>query len=144
MAVMAEFLWRGWNVALPEVDVGDDVFVVKDEGGDLSRSQVKTANARAQQGSLSAQFRVSLEQLRTLRTPDLVYVFALRNESLWGPFVVMARNALRTFHETGNFGSVSGAHVTLRFIYTDSAVRCGSQDLSGFRNDWSRWPILPH
>src|SRR5947209_219645 len=29
LAVMAEFLARGINVAIPEVDVGDDVFVVK-------------------------------------------------------------------------------------------------------------------
>ena len=42
MAVMAELLWRGWNVALPEVDVGDDVLVVKDDSGDLWRIQVKT------------------------------------------------------------------------------------------------------
>lgn len=27
MAVMAEFLLRGWNVALPEVDIGEDIFV---------------------------------------------------------------------------------------------------------------------
>jgi hypothetical protein len=47
MAVMAEFLWRGLNVAFPEVDVGDDVFVVKDETGELWRVQVKTASAGA-------------------------------------------------------------------------------------------------
>lgn len=28
MAAMAEFLLRGYNVAVPEVDVGDDIFVV--------------------------------------------------------------------------------------------------------------------
>jgi len=27
MAVMAEFLMRGYNVAIPEVDVGDDILV---------------------------------------------------------------------------------------------------------------------
>lgn len=27
MAVMSEFLVRGYNVAIPEVDVGDDIFV---------------------------------------------------------------------------------------------------------------------
>jgi hypothetical protein len=36
MAVMSEFLARGWNVAVPEVDVGDD----------LSRIQVKTGSAK--------------------------------------------------------------------------------------------------
>ena len=41
LAVMSEFLLRGWNAALPEVDVGDDVFVVKDKGGDLFRIQAR-------------------------------------------------------------------------------------------------------
>lgn len=35
LAVMAELLLRGYNVAIPEVDVGDDVFVVRDRDGDL-------------------------------------------------------------------------------------------------------------
>ena len=30
LAVMGEFLLRGYNVAMPEVDVGDDIFVVHD------------------------------------------------------------------------------------------------------------------
>ena len=46
LLVMSEFLLRGWNAALPEVDVGDDVFVVKDEDGTLFRIQVKTAGEK--------------------------------------------------------------------------------------------------
>jgi hypothetical protein len=30
LAAMAEFLLRGYNVAQPEVDIGDDIFVVND------------------------------------------------------------------------------------------------------------------
>lgn len=45
LAVMAEFLFRGYNVAIPEVDVGDDIFVVKDSNGEYARIQVKTAIA---------------------------------------------------------------------------------------------------
>ena len=43
--IMGEFLIRGYNVASPEVDRGDDLFVVRDEDGVLKRIQVKTANA---------------------------------------------------------------------------------------------------
>ena len=43
MAVMSEFLCRGYNVAIPEVDVGDDIFVVRDLDGAFSRIQVKTS-----------------------------------------------------------------------------------------------------
>lgn len=46
-AVMAEFVVRGYNVAIPEIDVGDDIFVVKDSNGDLSRVQVKTASGKS-------------------------------------------------------------------------------------------------
>ncbi|MFN9688681.1 MAG: hypothetical protein ACK57X_07415 [Bacteroidota bacterium] len=42
---MSEFLTRGWNVAIPEVDVGDDIFVVQDDNGTLRRVQVKTSTS---------------------------------------------------------------------------------------------------
>src|SRR5207244_4093089 len=104
---MAEFLLRGWNVALPEVDVGDDVFVVKDEGGDLFRIQVKTARSKPSAQGYAAQFAVGLSQLRTLRTPDLTYIFVVRRGSNWGPFLIIARDVLRDEHELLRVGSVS-------------------------------------
>ena len=39
LTVMSEFLTRGWNVAIPEVDIGDDIFVVQDDNGTLRRVQ---------------------------------------------------------------------------------------------------------
>jgi hypothetical protein len=45
LTVMSEFLTRGWNVAIPEVDVGDDIFVVQDDNGTLRRVQVKTSTS---------------------------------------------------------------------------------------------------
>ena len=44
-AAMAEILARGWNVAIPEVDTGDDVFVAQDDGARLTRVQLKTLAA---------------------------------------------------------------------------------------------------
>jgi hypothetical protein len=41
MAVMSEFLFRLINVAVPEVDVGDDVFVVREKDEAVTRVQVK-------------------------------------------------------------------------------------------------------
>ena len=37
LAVMSEFVARGWNAAIPEVDVGDDILVIRDEDGSFSR-----------------------------------------------------------------------------------------------------------
>jgi hypothetical protein len=45
LTVMSEFLTCGWNVAIPEVDVGDDIFVVQDDNGTLRRVQVKTSTS---------------------------------------------------------------------------------------------------
>jgi PD-(D/E)XK endonuclease len=39
------FLARGWNVATPKVDVGDDLVVIEDDQGFFVRIQVKTAQA---------------------------------------------------------------------------------------------------
>jgi hypothetical protein len=141
-AVMAEFLWRGWNVALPEVDVGDDVFVVKDEGGEMFRVQVKTATAKEQKESYFAQFRVDLNQLRRPRFPDLVYVFAVRRDSRWGPFLVIGRDILRIAHDEQGVGSASDGAVTFRVTYSGSSIRCSDKDFLAFRDDWSRWPVL--
>ena len=43
-AAMSEFLIRGYNVAIPAVDVGDDVLVIDDGQGTVSRVQVKMSD----------------------------------------------------------------------------------------------------
>lgn len=144
MAVMAELLWRGWNVALPEVDVGDDVLVVKDDSGDLWRVQVKTATAQPQQDGYSAQFRIALRQLRTPRTPDLVYIFAMRSPAGWEPFVIIDRKTLRLEHEIHGAGSISGEHVIFRLVSSRSSLLCSRRDFQAYRSDWSRWPVVLH
>jgi hypothetical protein len=144
MAVMAELLWRGWNVALPEVDVGDDVLVVKDDSGDLWRVQVKTATAHPRSEGYSAQFSVSLRQLRSPRTPDLVYIMAIRSFLGWEPFLIIDRNTLRMEHEIHGAGSVSGGQVIFRLVDNGDSLRCSRRDFQVYRNDWSRWPVILH
>jgi hypothetical protein len=144
MAVMAEFLWRGWNVAVPEVDVGDDVFVVKDESGDLWRVQVKTATAQPQWQGYSVQFSISLDQLEAPRIPDLVFVFAIRGSASWEPFIVIDRKTLWKEHGEHRVGSASQGNLILRFTVQDEELRCSNRDFTSYRNDWSRWPVLPH
>jgi hypothetical protein len=61
LAAMSEFLSLGYNVASPEVDRGDDVFVVRDADGILSRIQVKSANARTRQYGHSATVNESVQ-----------------------------------------------------------------------------------
>src|SRR4029453_5503917 len=93
LAGMAEFLLRRYNVAMPEVDVGDDIFVVHDREGTMWRIQVKTAIGKRREYGYSGQFAVRREQLNTPKKPELVYVFALRREAQWD-FAVIPRETL--------------------------------------------------
>ena len=86
MAVMAKFLIRGYNIAIPEVDVGDDIFVVKDSNGDYSRVQVKTALATKTRSGYSARYSLRFSQLETRSIPETWYVFANRLEDNWASF----------------------------------------------------------
>ena len=63
-AAMSEFLWRGYNVAIPAVDVGEDIFVVEAGQGVLRRVQVKTAGTGVLvRGVKTVQFNLSRAQL---------------------------------------------------------------------------------
>ena len=75
LAVMAEFLLRGYNVAMPEVDVGDDILVVNDWAEQLWRIQVKTATGVKRAYGYSGQFLVPLEQLTSAQRTPLFYIF---------------------------------------------------------------------
>ena len=61
MYAMSEFLILGWNVAKPEVDIGDDIFVVQDDTGTLRRVQVVTATSSDRKGG-GGEFGVSVEK----------------------------------------------------------------------------------
>lgn len=78
MAVMGEFLARGYNVAVPEVNVGDDIFVVKDSSGEYFRIQVKTALATKTRQGYSARYALKFDQLETFSVSEIWYIFVSR------------------------------------------------------------------
>lgn len=89
--VMAEFLARGYNVAVPRIDIGDDVLVIKDDQHEIRRVQVKTARADK---TGAFQFEVSREQLETFDPVALWYVFQARRPDRWLPPLVIEQRAL--------------------------------------------------
>jgi hypothetical protein len=100
-AAMAEFLYRGYNVAVPAVDIGDDVYIVEDQAGTMWRLQVKTADQL--QGRL-ATYRLSREQLGRVKANELFYMFMVRGRGGWR-FILIARTqlfAIRTAFETAD------------------------------------------
>jgi len=149
--VMAEFAIRGYNVAVPEIDRGDDLFVVHDTSGAFWRVQVKTANAKVlAKGGFRAQFRVRLSQLQTPYTPDLTYVFATRVAGRWADCVVIPRDKLYALHSVDGVGTLAGGYVVLGLSYraavgqAGASLESGTTDLSPLLGDFSWWPAIAH
>ena len=100
-AAMAEFLYRGYNVAVPAVDIGDDVYIVEDQAGTMWRLQVKTADRL--QGPV-ATYRLSRRQLTEIKENELFYMFMVRWRGRWR-FILIAQKQLfeiRTAFETAD------------------------------------------
>lgn len=89
MAVMSEFLDRGYNVAIPEVDVGDDIFVVQDSSGVFRRIQVKTSTARPTKRGETAQYSLRLSQLAMPTAPETWYAFVRRRGAAWERYLIV-------------------------------------------------------
>jgi hypothetical protein len=144
MAVMALFLFRGYNVAIPEIDVGEDIFVVKDEDGDLSRIQVKAAISKGNK-ILSGVFNVPLIQLWRPHEPELHYVFTLNVGGSWKEYIVIRRDDLKKLHDVNGIGNVvAGRSLILRMSFTALDVQCNGTSLQSYRDDWSSWPPIQH
>jgi hypothetical protein len=98
---MSELLLRGWNVAVPVIDVGDDVFVIDDADKTTWRVQVKSAMAtRSERGSsatLKAHFTLSRSQLGAGHDMELFYMLMIRVDRAWR-FLVIPRKELFAIH----------------------------------------------
>jgi hypothetical protein len=69
---MSEVLLRGWNVAVPVVDVGDDVLIIDDNDKTTFRLQVKSTRTSYGEPA-TAKFTLSRQQLRTPQEIELLY-----------------------------------------------------------------------
>jgi len=164
LACMAECLSRGWNVAIPEVDVGEDIFVVEDETSKLAKVQVKTATGKKINKGFNAQFLVPIKQLNdtSAKGNELRYIFVARYSGVWQPFIIMTRKELEDKHNIEHMGTITKkGEVKLTMYYTyDSVnkdkiikVECGSQrgfsgkgipkpDLTSFINKWDKFFLI--
>jgi hypothetical protein len=140
---MSEFLMRGWNVAMPEVDSGDDIFVVEVDSETFYRVQVKTAQAIERRESYSAQFSVPLRQLQEA-DESIYFVFAIRHNSNWSQLVLLSQYRLYEFRENYNIGSVVGNNLILYFSIKNNKITCSKIDLTPYRDNFSDFPIIEH
>jgi hypothetical protein len=141
--VVSEFLLRNWNAAIPEVDVGDDVFVVRDKIGEFKRIQVKTINASTKKHGCSAKFILPLNQLRTNIQPELVYFLVVRFDDEWFDYMIFERAKLNDLVEINGLGTVNEKNnnfqVTFQFLNSE-IVKASNIDCSKNRQDWTMFP----
>jgi hypothetical protein len=142
LTVMSEFLLRGWNVAIPEIDIGDDIFVVQDEDGILRRVQVKTSTSTIKQNGFSGRFKVLLRQLRNLVEVPVHYAFIVRHLNTWTKPIIIRQDDLLNLFETENIGSVHNEVLNLYFSYFDDKVICSKIDLTKYVADFTDFPII--
>lgn len=149
LACMSEWLVLGYNVAIPEVDVGDDVFVVDDLTGKLWRVQVKTSDGRPnKKGQLSTSYLLVRDEVMTEKAVDTTYVFALRRDRRW-EFVVLSREDLEKLRlgfekkrpaakKEKKFG------LTLLFEKDLSDITCWGSSFLPYLNNFTRYfaPLL--
>lgn len=145
MAVMSEFLDRGYNVAVPEVDIGDDLFVVRDSNGEYWRIQVKTSKTTRTAKGTSALYNLRLAQLAEPTVPETWYVFVQRSDAGWGDFMLIRQPKLYDYHEALQMGSRNREGYVIRNVNREGdRTTCSGVDLTHHVNDWSAWPPVPH
>ena len=103
---MSELLLRGWNVAVPVVDIGDDVLIIDDNEKTTFRLQVKSTELRSK--SERASFGLSRRQLRDAAPQiELIYMLLVRRQGCW-TFYVIPRADLDGIHRSYLEGDHSG------------------------------------
>lgn len=138
------FLARGWNVATPKVDVGDDLVVIEDNQGFFVRIQVKTARAIERQNNFGVRFKVPLKQLQKQYNPELYYMFMVYRQEEWIHKIIIPRSELLDKFSDENIGSVLGDSVILYFTFQDKKVMCSGIDISEFYNNFNDFPQIEH
>ena len=122
--VMSELAFRGYNVATPAVDEGDDVFITDPNTGQLTRGQVKTSNGtRRGAGNISGysgQFRVPVTQMNNAAGGVLYYFLVCRCSVGDTRFAVIERAQLRELHETDLIGTPAGDYVQFSLNFRET------------------------
>lgn len=144
--VMSEFLKRGYNVVLPQVDVGDDIFVLEDSKGDFHRIQVKTSSGIARKNGFTARFNLSTTQLETEFVPPLYYVFVSDFKMNWQPLIVISREDLFKIVVQKEIGSTYKNQILLYFSFSQNGgtTVCSNVSFSEYLNNWSDFPTILH
>jgi hypothetical protein len=142
LAVMAELARRGYNVAIPEIDKGDDVFVVNNDTGAMWRIQVKTSTGRQQAHSRAYQFRSLQHAITHPQNPELHFAFVLRVPDRWR-YIIMDRAVLNNYVVGQHLGTPAGAYRQISIVLHDNGdAICSGVNLNHHLENWNTWPAL--
>ena len=144
LVIMSEFLIRGWNVAMPEVDIGDDIFVVEDENGEMKRVQVKTSSIKARKKTYSAQYQIPVKQLQNISGSPIYYIFIARKNDFWTKPLIIKQLQLLDHFQKNNADFHHKDYITLYFSYSENKVACSGQDFTKYIADYTDFPIIEH
>lgn len=148
LAVVAELLRHHCNAAIPEVDLGTDVFAFKDERQEVVRLQVKACTVPHIYGDgsgYSARFVLPMKQFHHFNDrPPLYYALAVLRGDKWVDFLVVSRARLQSYYSgESKFGHFNKANDDLEItVEFRDKVECSGQDLTDCRNAWTTLPPL--
>lgn len=148
LALMSEFLIRQMNVAIPEVDLDDDVIVVRENNDVITRVQVKASIAKLRRdvNHFSAQFRIPLQQLNN-GPEHLVYALVVRCNQRWEEFLLIRRSILFDLHRLHQIGSEDQLqNFILPLSFRPDSIMNKGVNLQPFRYCFEPWPpsdIIP-
>lgn len=134
----------GWNVAIPEVDIGDDIFVVQDDNGTLRRVQVKTATSIERKKGFSGQFSVSVKNLRNVTNILVHYIFVVRHKDEWSKPVIIRQDYLLDLFENHHVGSEAKGNINFYFSFSDNKVNCSGVDFTKYVRYFTDFPRIEH
>lgn len=132
---MSELLLRGWNVAIPVVDVGDDVFVIDDKDKRTRRVQVKSAEGKKVKGRVTAAFKLSQSQLRLQQPIELFYVLLVRSSAAWR-MLVIPRDRLLEIHKARGGRRKASVSLMLNVTLENDGAKGWSASLSEYLDKW--------
>jgi len=149
-AVMAELALRGYNVSIPEIDVGDDIFVLNDASGRLFRIQVKTATGKKlklNKGAYRCQFSLKRSHVKNSGKTGSHYVLVARCGGAWR-YLVFKTYILNRLITKGLGTKMNGDRHMITAVFfarheAKTSTLASAMSLSSFAGAWHKnWPKL--
>jgi hypothetical protein len=146
---MAELCRRGDNVSIPEIDIGDDIFVLDNEKGSSWRIQVKTASGVKQKkgNRFRCQFNIDAKHVSNQAGGGTHYVLVGSCDENW-LFIVIEKAVLRDRVKNQKWGSPTADRYVLSCVFENNngnwscktSTDKNGEELDSFLSDWKAWP----